>query len=291
MSGSGDFTTREPLARFRVPESLDGERLDRALAAAVPGLSRGRARKLAEAGSVFVDRVRVRICSRAVRASQEVVCYELAPVVSETPAVVLETGDFIILDKPAGMPVEPTRSGVSGTVSGWLEKGIPGGGLITHRLDAATSGLLVVARHQKAQAVLNRMFGSHEIRRYYVGVVSPPPAWSLKTVEMPLDGRPAVTHARVLSRSPRAAALVLELETGRTRQIRRHLASEGSPVAGDTAGGGVKAARLLLHACWIRFEWEGRPVLAHAPVPAAWKPELDRFDVTVPPLERPDGSG
>jgi len=164
------------------------------------------------------------------------------------------------------MPVEATRTGFHGTLVEWLhrEHGRP---YVTHRLDAATSGLVAVARNPRAQAQLNRMFAAHEIVRRYLAIVAPPPPWAEARLDAPLDGRAAITHATVIARSPLAAALALELETGRTRQIRRHLGAAGHPVVGETAAGHRSGPRLLLHARALDVPWGGGLVCAVSPPP------------------------
>ena len=192
----------------------------------------------------------------------------------------VERDDLWIIDKPAGMPIEPTRSGWEGTLSDWIRhtQGVP---FVTHRLDAATSGLVVVARDRPAQVFLNDLFVRHAIGRRYLAVVSPPPSWTETTLRTPIDGRPAVSHVRVRVPVPDpieraagsalalAALVEITLETGRTRQIRRHLAEAGSPVVGETAAGARTHARLLLHAFELRLPGTSArgPVVASAPPP------------------------
>jgi 23S rRNA-/tRNA-specific pseudouridylate synthase len=288
--------------RFTVPGSLAGERLDRALAALGPGVSRGEARRLIAAGVVFVGGRRTGICSRLVRAGEQISWEAPAahPVVLSQvlPRIVLARPEFWIVDKPAGMPSDATRAGSAGTLSRWLSR-TQGPAFMTHRLDTATSGLVIVARTLPAQAELNRLFAAHVIQRRYVAVVSPAPDWARATLDAPLDGRRAVTHAAVVARSAAAATLVVDLETGRTRQIRRHLADAGFPVVGETATGARTHARLLLHAISLRVPWSvpGAPaadVIAVAPLPEDFAapaavlglPALDEL----PPRPTPAGS-
>jgi len=102
-----------------------------------------------------------------------------------------------------------------------------------------------------------------------VGVVAPAPDWDRHTFRKPLDGKPAVTHARVAGRAPDggAAWVSFMLETGRTRQIRRHAAAGGYPLVGDRDAGGAPAARLLLHARALELAWRGERIRAEAAVP------------------------
>lgn len=275
---------------FIVPATLDGERLDRAMAAVAAGLTRGEARRLIAAGVVFVGGRRTGIASRSVRAGDRLSWStpaatparssgsgpgELGDDGAAAPRIVLERPELWIVDKPAGMPVEPTRTGAHGTLVEWLRP--RGGGLIAHRLDVATSGLIVVARTREALVALNALFAAHEIDRRYVAVVTPPPPWDSATLDAPLDGRPAVTHARVSARAPAAALVELELETGRTQQIRRHLRGAGYPVVGETPSGVRTGRRLLLHAYALSIPWrQARPPRGDAdPIRAVAPPPQD----------------
>jgi 23S rRNA pseudouridine1911/1915/1917 synthase len=105
-------------------------------------------------------------------------------------------------------------------------------------------------------------------------------------MQAPLDGRPAVTHARVVARSPIAAALEVDLETGRTRQIRRHLMEQGCPVVGETAAGARTNARLLLHAFELRLPWAGAAgaLTVTAPPPEDFTSAAQALTLVVPSI-------
>jgi O-acetyl-ADP-ribose deacetylase (regulator of RNase III)/23S rRNA-/tRNA-specific pseudouridylate synthase len=226
-----------------------------------PELTLGEARRLIAAGVVFVGGRRTGISSRAVRAGERLQWDTpvATPVVDgPAPQIVLERPELWILDKPAGMPVEPTRGGSRGTLVEWLQHH-HGPAFITHRLDVATSGLLVVARDKDALVKLNALFAAHAVDRSYLAVVSPTPAWERVTLDAPLDGKTAVTHATVVARAPTAALLKIVLETGRTQQIRRHLRGAGHPVVGESTSGARGAGRLLLHAFALRLPWRDAP--------------------------------
>lgn len=251
---------------------MAGERLDRAIPALAPAISRTRVKKLIEGGAVFVDKVRVRVCSRGVHPGQTLTCYELAAPPLVEPRIVHDAADLVIIDKPAGMAVEPTREGAAGALTEWLRQRKLEA-LTTHRLDAPTSGLVLLANSDEARAEINRMLVAHEIKRGYQAAVSPAPGWDSHTFDLALDEREARTHARVLARTADAALLAVELETGRTRQIRRHLASGGVPVVGDNARHPeAKRAprpgnRLMLHAETLTLTWRGVAVSVRAEPP------------------------
>lgn len=272
----------------QVPRTLAGERLDRALTVVFPGLSRGEARRLIGGGAVFVGGRRTRICSRVVHAGEAIRIERLVvPKTQEEPRIVRETADYWIVDKPAGIAVEPTRSGALGTLVEWL-KGQGHRAYVTHRLDVATSGLVVLARGPEPQRELNALFAAHAIERRYLAVVASqrradrrPAQGETFRIEAPLDGRSAVSEVEVARWSesagsegaadvPAFAAVLVRLETGRPRQIRRHLALEGLPVVGETEEGRRSGGRLLLHAYALALPWRGEIVRATSPVPAAF---------------------
>ena len=256
-----------PLIDILIPAELAGERLDRAIAHLVPRVSRMEARRMIAGGSVFVDQRRTRIASRPLRAGQRLVCHRLAaaPAGGPAPRVVYRGDGVLVVDKPAGVAVEATRAGDAATVARWLaDAGDPA--FITHRLDASVSGALVVATTAAAQSALNRLFAVHAVERRYLAAVAPAPAWDEKTIDRPLDGQPARTRARVVARAARAALLEIALDTGRFRQIRRHLAAEGAPVAGDRdQPNAAPAARTLLHAYEVVFTLAGQAVDVQVP--------------------------
>lgn len=282
---------------FVVTVALAGERLDRAMAALAPGVTRGEARRLIAAGVVFVAGHRTGICSRRVRAGERLTWNLPAAVLPASeeeggrpaPRIVLERPELWIIDKPAGMPVEPTRLGARGTLVEWLEG--RGGGLIAHRLDVATSGLLAVARDRPALVALNALFAAHAVDRRYLAVVSPAPAWDVTTFDQPLDGRTAVTHGRVIGRAAEAALLQITLETGRTQQIRRHLRSGGLAVVGETTEGARTQRRLLLHAYALSTEWRrggpGTVLRVVAPPPEDFTTPARALGIEIPELTPP----
>jgi 23S rRNA pseudouridine1911/1915/1917 synthase len=259
------------------------------MAALAPGVSRGEARRLIAAGVVFVAGRRTHISSRSLREGERISWEPPARAQpdgwSAEPRLVIERPQLWLIDKPAGMPVEPTRAGSKGTLVAWLRRQ-HGPAFVTHRLDAATSGLIVVARDRHAQAELNRLFAAHTVGRRYLAVVAPAPAWMQMTFDGPLDGRTALTHATVVARSASAAALVVELATGRTRQIRRHLGDAGWPVVGDTAAGGRTRGRLLLHAFELILPRVGAELglSAIAPAPPDFVEPATILGLTLPEL-------
>lgn len=280
------------LLEARIPAALAGERADRA-AAIVSDLSRSVVARLIDEGAVRLDGERVRVSSLRVVAGQLLQVDMPAPVdprpVADPSVEVLvryEDDDVIVVDKAAGMVVHPGPGHTEGTMVGGIvarfpeiaavgEVHRPG---IVHRLDRGTSGLLVVARNQAAYENLVDQLQRHEPIRVYGALVWGHPDSDSGTVDAPIgrssrhptrmtvtdQGRPAVTHYDVVDRyqMPRACTLIsCRLETGRTHQIRVHMAAIGHPVVGDRDYGGVRPglelSRPFLHSARLSFVHPG----------------------------------
>ncbi|WP_424034074.1 RluA family pseudouridine synthase [Methylocella sp.] len=272
---------------FHVDQRRAGERLDRFLAAETSAtgasLSRTRLKALIEAGAVTVDGALVADANFSVRAGQ-IIGLEIPPAVDATPwgediplNVVFEDAHLLVIDKPAGLVVHPAAGHPTGTLVNALiahcGESLSGiGGVrrpgIVHRLDKDTSGLMVVAKTDLAHQGLARTFADHGktlgLTREYFCFAWGVPARPSGVVDAPLGrhaidrekiaivaaarGRHAVTHWRIVERFGAEASLIAcRLETGRTHQIRVHLASIGHPLLGDPVYGQgfkSKAARL-----------------------------------------------
>lgn len=276
-----------------------GRRLDRVIAERLPDLSRSRIARLAGEGRVLVDGAPRKPAFR-LRPGQRVrvLVPPPAPARLVPEAIPLEVryedADLLVIDKPAGLTVHPAPGHPSGTlVNAVLARtpDLPGiGGTIrpgiVHRLDKDTSGLLVVAKTEEAQRSLASQLRDHTIVRTYLavvrgrvrpdaGVIAAPvgrhPVHRTRIAVTP-RGREAVTHYSVLERFPDATLLACRLETGRTHQIRVHLAHIGHPVVGDPVYGRARAPeirRQALHAARLEFTHPrtGRRMVLTAPVP------------------------
>jgi 23S rRNA pseudouridine1911/1915/1917 synthase len=252
-----------------------GERVDRALAARLPDLSRSRLKSLIEQGRVRSGERTISDPSQRVKPGQNfaILIPEAAapaPAPEEIPLVVRYEDDaLIVIDKPAGMVVHPAPGNEGATLvnaliahCGASLSGI--GGVrrpgIVHRLDKDTSGLLVAAKHDLAHRKLAEDFAAHRIERAYRAVVWGVPAKKSGEIEgnigrhpvhrkkmtvLARGGKPALTRYRVLKSFGGVASLVeCRLATGRTHQIRVHLASIGHPLLGDPTYGRTTPARL-----------------------------------------------
>ena len=253
--------------RLTVGPALRGERLDRAIAASLPELSRSRVQSLLEAGHVQVDGRPGRPALRLKGGETvEVSVPPPEPAIPEPedlPLTVLhEDRDLLVLDKPAGLVVHPAAGHARGTLVNALLHHVSGlsgvGGVlrpgIVHRLDKETSGCLVVAKNDAALQALQRAFQERTVEKTYLALVhgQPPDTGRLETLHArhPRDrkrftgraktGKSAVTTWRVRSRLHGAALLEVGLETGRTHQIRVHLSEMGHPLLGDALYGGTR---------------------------------------------------
>ena len=249
------------ITRFEVPAEDAGLRLDQVVPRHVAGLSRRKARAVIDLGGVFVDRTRVKVAGRPVRAGQLIEVHVGGAIERSepppAPELVFVDEHIIVADKPAGLVTAPTPESDRGDLLDQLAAR-HGEVYLVHRLDLPTSGLLVFARTREANKRLGDAFARHDVDREYravaVGEVAP------QTVDRPIQGKRAVTMLAVVERLAGATLVSARLETGRTHQIRIHLAGLGHPVAGDRQHGGdaartftPRAPRLALHAAVLGF--------------------------------------
>lgn len=304
---------------FVVAAERAGQRLDRYLAAECPGISRSQLKHLIEAGKVTVAGRAVKP-SHALRGGERVALTIPPPEVpvlvpQDIPLNILyEDADLLVLDKPAELVVHLGAGVKEGTLVNALLhhcRDLSGiGGVarpgIVHRLDKGTSGLLVVAKNDRAHQGLSAQFQSRRVAKTYLAFVWGSPRDASGKIDVPLGRserdrkriashgrklRPAVTRYRVLKRWPAIALLELKPETGRTHQLRVHLAELGHPIVGDPTYGRrhLKASELspeltailketpfqLLHAWRLSFEHpvSGKEMSFEAPMRA----EMENF--------------
>jgi 23S rRNA pseudouridine1911/1915/1917 synthase len=286
--------------RLTIPAGFAGVRLDQALARLIPGESRSRLARLIAEGKVSVDG-EPGAAKRKLK-SGEAVEVALGPRIEEgihapeaiALAVVHEDDDVIVIDKPAGLVVHPGSGNRAGTLLNALLhhapalKALARAGIV-HRLDKDTSGLMVVAKNEPAQLALVRQMQARSVKRTYLAIARGR-ITAAGTVDAPVgrhptvrtrmavvaSGKAAVTHYRVKQALPQHTLLECELETGRTHQIRVHLASIGHPLEGDPVYGGrgeKKLQRQALHASKLAFDHPrtGERVAFEAPAPADFK--------------------
>lgn len=292
-----------------IPPEQAGMRLDQALAALLPDFSRSRLKTWIESGEIRVD-------GRTWRPKDKVLGGESVDLAATLPedaraeaqpiplVLVYEDRHLFVVDKPAGLVVHPGAGNPDSTLQNALLAldpklaSLPRAGIV-HRLDKDTSGLLVVARTLPAHTALVRMLGEREVHREYEAICRGVMTGG-GTVDAPIDrhptdrvrmavregGREAVTHYRVIRRFRAHTHVRVQLETGRTHQIRVHLAHAGYPIVGDKVYGGrlllpkgageaLRGAlrefpRQALHAARLAFDHPvtGKPLECHSALPA-----------------------
>jgi len=237
-------------------------RLDQAIAARHPEISRRKARELIGAGRVFVDDRPVRVASREVGDADRITFAAELPEVE----VLRETRDWVAVNKPPGIPTQPDRERRQRSLEELMRARF-GAIYLVHRIDTQTSGVVVFARNREAAAArLSSLFASREIRKTYLAVVEGAVTREL-TIESPIGGRDAHTIVRPLRQLEGATLVEAEILTGRTHQIRIHMKSVEQPVVGDRRyGSTVAAPRTLLHAWKLEHAYFGGALVA--PVPA-----------------------
>jgi 23S rRNA pseudouridine1911/1915/1917 synthase len=295
------------------PRAAAGERLDRFLAQALGCISRTRIQRWIALGAVTVDGVPM-LPARRLRGLESI---EVRPLPNEAErafepdpvplAIVHEDADLMVIDKPAGLVVHPAPGNWRGTLMNGLlharpdSAKLPRAGIV-HRLDKDTTGLMMVARSERAYERLVAALSARAVSRRYVAVVEGvapsrasvdaaigrDPRDRLKMAVVPAGrGKPALTHVERLSAGADASVVECRLETGRTHQIRVHLAHLGHPLVGDRLYGGRTRgafARQALHAWRLEFDHpaSGAPMAFSSPLPADLRALLELLGLPEP---------
>lgn len=235
-------------------------RLDQAIAARFPDLSRRKARELIAQKRILLNDRPVAVASREVSERDRITITEALPDLT----IIRETRDWIAVDKPAGMPTQPTRDRVTRSLEEWLRiryRDI----FLVHRIDTQTTGLVVFARNRKAAAHLSALFASREVRKTYIAMAEGRIDHEL-TIESPIGGKDAHTIIRPILELEGMTMVEAEILTGRTHQIRIHLKSIERPVVGDRRyGSSMPAERMLLHAWKLEHAYFGGELVAPTP--------------------------
>ncbi len=295
--------TRE-LRQLSVPEGVAGERIDSALTR-VLGLSRTAIVKLLEDGDITTD-------NRAMLKSERVTSGQVIEVLMPSPlnqdpipltplvglTVVYNDDDIVVIDKPVGCAAHPSPGWTGPTVVGALmaagytisTSGPAERAGVVHRLDAGTSGLMIIAKTENAYLKLKEMFRNHDVEKTYHALVQGHMDPSTGTIDAPIDrhpkedhrfavvatGKESITHYEVIEYYRSVSLVKVELETGRTHQIRVHFSALGHPLVGDTTYGAdpvlgkkMKMSRPWLHALELRFNHptDGTSLVLRAPYP------------------------
>jgi 23S rRNA pseudouridine1911/1915/1917 synthase len=299
-----------------VASEQHGERLDKALVLVAPEFSRSYLQGLIRGGQVRIDEVVVASPAQRVRAGQRLSVTLLPTAESRAyraealPLVVVhEDEDLLVVDKAAGMVVHPAAGNWSGTLLNALLARYPASAVlpragIVHRLDKDTSGLMVVGKTLAAVTGLVRAIAAREVHRRYLAIAHGRPRLASFTIDAPLgrdpllrtrmaivaSGKASRTDVECLASAHGVSALRCTLHTGRTHQIRVHLASLGLPLVGDRVYGGRPALgveRQALHAAELKFAHPvaGRAIELSAPLPqdlaGAWQ-DIQQAAAAVP---------
>jgi 23S rRNA pseudouridine1911/1915/1917 synthase len=282
------------------------QRLDKMLVLLAPEFSRSHLQGLVADGHVQVDGLPVMVPARKLRVGQRV-RVELVPTAQSLAfrpepmalAIVYEDEHLLVVDKPAGLVVHPAAGNWSGTLLNGLlahhpdAARLPRAGIV-HRLDKDTSGLMVVAKTLPAMTALVRSIAARDVRREYLALAHGTAPWARISIDAPIGrdpvsrvrmavvagGKPARTDVERLAVRDNVTALRCKLHTGRTHQIRVHLANQGLPLVGDAVYGGrpmLGMRRQALHAAELAFDHpgDGRPVTFQSALPGdlaqAWQ--------------------
>ena len=272
-----------------------GERIDRFIAER-GGISRGVARRTLDAGGVFLDGRRCKVASRGVHPGQRIQVNleeggrSAAAVQPLEPARLLYAdADLAAVDKPAGVPAQATLTTDRGALPELVSALLGSPATLVHRLDRETSGVTVFARSPAAAAALAEAFRTGGPEKTYLALTARPPSPPVGRIEAALGmdparpglrrvssaGDPAATRYRTLAIGPGGALVEARPETGRTHQIRVHLAHLRAPLLGDARYGGprrvgeVAVPRVMLHALRLELQHPvtGAPLAFEAPVP------------------------
>lgn len=244
-------------------------RIDQEIAVRFPGVSRRKARELLAQHRVLLNERPVSVASREVGPSDRISLIQEELEV----AVLKSTSEWLAANKATGIAVQPDRERVRRSLHELLlsqlkRSGQPHSLYVIHRIDTGTSGVVLFARSQAAAARLSARFAAGEIRKTYLALVE---GWleSERIIETPIRDRSARSVVRPRQRTPEQTGeqtlVEVEIQTGRTHQIRIHLASIGHPIIGDRRyGSTVNAPRLMLHAWRLEHDDFG---LLEAPIP------------------------
>jgi len=252
-----------PSARREFHLEVEEEGADAvSLLAAATGLGRGRVKRAMACGALWLERngrvARLRRVKRRLVAGDRLHLYHDPRILDREPPtawLVADEGDWSVWCKPPGMFSQGSRWGDHWSIARFAEQRLQRSAFLVHRLDRAASGLILVAHGRKTAAALSRLFRERRVEKRYRVVVHGCFPGQPQRFDSPLDGRPALTHARLLERDDEAgrSLLEVEIETGRKHQIRRHLAAAGFPVVGDRFHGGGEEEDLRLQCVLLAF--------------------------------------
>lgn len=262
-------------------EETRTKRLDQYVVAMLPEASRAFATKLIEDGKVFVDDKAQLKAGYKLRPADQIRIDYVAETEAHIPEITIpilyEDKDCVVIDKPLGLLTHSKGAfNPEPTVASWLSSRITGmsgerAGIV-HRLDRATSGVMICAKTPEALSWLQKQFSTRKVKKSYVAIVNGELALPEAIIDMPIarnpkkpqtfrvgsNGKPAVTAYKVLQTNGNQSLIALKPTTGRTHQLRVHLAHMKHPIVGDTFYQGAPAERLFLHALSLELTLPNR---------------------------------
>ena len=300
------------MEKYIVKQEEQGKRLDMYVANQSSEITRTMAQRLIEQGNILVNEKKQKVSYKIINGDivtiKKVEAKPIELKAQEIPIEIMyEDKDIIVVNKPKGMVVHPANGNPDGTLvnaimaickdslSGIGGEIRPG---IVHRLDKDTSGLLIVAKNDKAHVNMSEQIKKHEVKKTYIALVRGVVKENEATIDMPIgrspsdrkkmavvkNGRNAVTHLRVLKRYNKYTLLEINIETGRTHQIRVHLSYIGYPIIGDYIYSNGKnefgVIGQCLHAKCLEFKHPitGKEMKLEAPVPDYFEKILEKLD-------------
>ncbi|HUS26527.1 MAG TPA: RluA family pseudouridine synthase [Nevskiaceae bacterium] len=286
------------MAVFTVGEEQKGLRLDVFITGRMPRLSRAYVQKLSDDGKIVVNGHAQKAGSKLREGDKVVINYneaELDNIPHIDLPVLYEDDDCVVINKPAGVLTHSQGSfQPEATVATFLRNKLQGmegerAGVV-HRLDRATSGVIIGAKNQAALSFLQKQFALRKVKKTYVAVVQGQPDPAEAIIDMPIErnpkapatfrvgqnGKPAITHYRMLQAGEHYSLIELKPETGRTHQLRVHLQKIGHPIVGDPLyGDGHYGDRLFLHALSLEITVPNRERKTFtAPLPPEFKEQI-----------------
>lgn len=269
-------------------------RLDDAIAALCTGVSKSEARRIIDRGGCTVNVALVRVASRSVKTGDVIELGVIEPggfheLVLPPEALLYEDTELIAVNKPAGINSQRTPYQLKGTLEFWVteyfrSQGSAEPARVVHRLDRGTSGAMLFPKQKQAAAWLSKCFQEGLVEKRYLALVSGSPKQESWRVDAPIGkvasarygivpgGKSAVTEFRLLSSSGGISLVEARPLTGRTHQIRVHLAESGLPIIGDTTYSNSPAERMLLHCSTMTFKNPGgKEIRVEAPLDEAFE--------------------
>jgi RluA family pseudouridine synthase len=298
------------IIRKTIGEDISGRRLDEAVSLLCDKVSRSEARRIIDRGGCNLNGAMVRVASRTVKGGDSIEVGVMEPgrfreLELPREALLHEDGELVAVNKPAGVNTQRTPYQLKGTLEYWVgehfrRQGIGEPARVIHRLDRGTSGVMLFPKQKRAAAWLSKRFHDGAVEKRYLALVRGTPRQREWEVDGPIGkvasarygivagGRPALTRFRLLSESCGYALVEARPLTGRTHQIRVHLASCALPIVGDATYGGEPAPRMMLHCASLTFaDNGGREILVEAPLDRDFRGFMEGKGVAMPEPDSP----